>query len=252
ALVELEFVQSMQEGRDAGAVDALRPDLEAAGDDDAKLASLWRKLVAIPVADDFPFEEPSDLEGIRARRAAGPRREALAYDDSLLYDRMYGAWLGRCAGCALGKPVEVFMGPKGDIKSWERVKKYLTAISSDEWPIRDYIPAHSPAEDEVGRLCSAPSTREQISFMESDDDIRYTVIGQIVMANKGRDFDTLDVARAWENHLPYAFVCTAETQAYRNLVARYKRGLGNVGEVDWTWVAMNENPYREWIGAQIR
>ena len=88
--------------------------------------------------------------------------------------------------------------------------------------------------------------------MESDDDIRYTVIGQIVMKRKGRDFDTADVARAWENHLPYAYVCTAETQAYRNLVTRYRRGPGRAKDIDWTWVAMNENPYREWIGAQIR
>jgi len=252
ALVEREFAQAMEEGRDTGAVDAIRADFEAAGDDDAKLAGLWRKLVAIPVSDDFPFEEPSDLEGIRARRPLGPRREDIPYDEAQLYDRLYGAWLGRCAGCALGKPVEGFMEPRGDLASWERVKRYLTAISPDEWPIRDYIPAHSPAEEETGRAGCPLSTREQIAFMESDDDIRYTVIGQIVMMAKGRDFDTVDVARAWENHLPYGYVCTAETQAYRNLVTRYKRGLRGVGDVDWTWVAMNENPYREWIGAQIR
>jgi len=252
ALVEREFEQAKQEGRDPRAVDALRADFEAAGDDDAKLAAIWRKLVAIPVRDDFPFEEPSDLEGIRARRSAGPRREELPYDESQLYDRMYGAWLGRCAGCALGKPVEGFMEPRGDLASWERIKRYLAAISPDEWPIRDYIPAHSPAEEETGRVGCPLSTREKIAFMESDDDIRYTVIGQIVIMAKGRDFDTIDVARAWENHLPYGYVCTAETQAYRNLVTRYKRGLRGVGDVDWTWVAMNENPYREWIGAQIR
>jgi ADP-ribosylglycohydrolase len=251
-LVEYEFTQSKEEGRDPGAVDALRADFDAAGDDAAELAAVWRKLVAIPVSDEFPFEEPSDLEGIRARRASGPRSEELPYGDAEFYDRMYGAWLGRCAGCALGKPVEGFMGPKGDLKSWERLKRYLTAISPDEWPVRDYIPAHSPAEEETGRAGCPLSTREQIAFMESDDDIRYTVIGQIVMREKGRDFDTVDVARAWENHLPYAYVCTAETQAYRNLVMRYPRGLGGDGDIDWTWVAMNENPYREWIGAQIR
>jgi len=251
-LVEREFEQARQEGRDPGGVDALRSDFEAAGSDDAKLAAIWRKLVSIPVRDDFPFEEPSDLEGIRARRAGGPRREDISYDDAQLYDRMYGAWLGRCAGCALGKPVEGFMEPRGDLASWERIRRYLTAISPDEWPIRDYFPAHSPAEEETGRAGCPLSTREKISFMESDDDIRYTVIGQIVMMHKGRDFDTVDVARAWENHLPYGYVCTAETQAYRNLVTRYKKGLRGAGEIDWTWVAMNENPYREWIGAQIR
>ena len=251
SLVRYEFTQSKEEGRDAEAVDALRKDFEAAGDDDSKLAAVWRKLVSIPVRDDFPFEEPSDLEGIRARRTKGLRREKLLYYEPELYDRMYGAWLGRCAGCALGKPVEGF-GPKGDMKSWERIKRYLTAISPDEWPLRDYFPEHSPAEEETGVVGCPQSMRGRIAFMESDDDIRYTVIGQIVMNSRGRDFDTADVARAWENHLPYAYVCTAETQAYRNLVTRYRRGPGRAKDIDWTWVAMNENPYREWIGAQIR
>ncbi|MHC5056070.1 MAG: ADP-ribosylglycohydrolase family protein [Planctomycetota bacterium] len=251
-LVDYEFTQSKEEGRDPEAVEALRKDFEAAGDDDGKLAAIWRKLVSVPVRDDFPFEEPSDLEGIRARRTGGPRREGLPYDEAQLYDRMYGAWLGRCAGCALGKPVEGMMGSKGDLKSWERIKRYLTAISPDEWPLKDYFPAHSPAEEEAGRVGCPLSTRENISFMESDDDIRYTVVGQIVMRDKGRDFETVDVARAWENHLPYGYVCTAETQAYRNLVTRYSRCLRKGEDVDWTWVAMNENPYREWIGAQIR
>ena len=131
------------------------------------------------------------------------------------------------------------MEPKGDLASWERTKRYLTAISPEEWPIRDYIPAHSPAEEETGLAGCPLSTRERVAFMESDDDIRYTVIGQIVMMNKGRDFDTVDVARAWEDQLPYGYVCTAETQAYRNLVTRYSCRFRKGEDVDWTWVAMN-------------
>jgi hypothetical protein len=88
--------------------------------------------------------------------------------------------------------------------------------------------------------------------MESDDDIRYTVIGQKVMS-QGRDFTSLDVAKAWIGNLTYQQVCTAETQAYRNLVLRYTFHFTRENEeIDWNWVATFQNPYREWIGAQIR
>jgi len=170
---------------------------------------------------------------------------------------MLGAWLGRCAGCALGKPVEAFMGEHNGLSSKERLKKYLTAISPDEWPIKDYIAEHSPAEGETGRTWCPLSTREAIAFMESDDDIRYTVLGQMILRDKGKAFNTATVANYWLQYLGYAQVCTAETQAYRNIVERYdalRWGADEKinAEVDWEWVATRLNPYREWIGAQIR
>lgn len=88
--------------------------------------------------------------------------------------------------------------------------------------------------------------------MESDDDIRYTVLGQRILLGKGASFTTLDVMRTWVDLLPYGQVCTAETQAYRNYLLRYHVRSGLETEVDWTWIATHQNPYREWIGAQIR
>jgi len=253
-LVKEEFAQSVQEGRDPNAVNALRTEFEAAETDEAKLHAVWDKMLAMPIRTDFPFNEPSDLEGIRALRPNAPHSYKLDLSDEVLYDKMYGAWLGRCAGCALGKPVEGFMGEHNGLSSKERIKTYLTAISPDEYPIRDYFPQHSPAEEQTGLVGCYPSTREDIAFMESDDDIRYTVLGQIVMREKGRDFTTRDVAGAWIGRLPYGMVCTAETQAYRNLVNRYHFHIGGDKDdaIDWHWVATYQNPYREWIGAQIR
>jgi ADP-ribosylglycohydrolase len=177
-------------------------------------------------------------------------------DPQELYDKMYGAWLGRCAGCALGKPVEGFMGARNGLSSKERIKTYLQAIGSSEYPLNNYFPQGSPAQEQTGKVGCPLSTREEIAFMESDDDIRYTVIGQIVMRQKGAAFTTEDVANTWMNVLPYKMVCTAETQAYRNLVERYEwhmgSGWGAAQSVDWNWVATYQNPYREWIGAQIR
>jgi len=257
-LVELEFTQSREEGKDAAPLDALQKEWEHTHDE-AALAVLHEHILAVPMCEDFPFREPSDLEGIRALRPSRDRTTKPAPAD--LPDRMLGAWLGRSAGCALGKPVEGFMGTHNGLASWERVKTYLTAISPNEWPLRDYIPEHSPASEKTGGSVCRASTREHIAFMETDDDIRYTVLGQVVLREFGTDFLPCNVAHVWLSRLPYCDVCTAETQAYRNMVLRYdtlrhaQRGETAVTQndaVDWHWVTHHLNPYREWIGAQIR
>lgn len=252
ALVYEEFAQSIAEGRDREAVMALHAEYVAAEDDEERLKAVWAKMVALPIRADYPFDEPvNDLAEIRARRPAGPRRMDLRLTEEQLYDRLYGAWLGRCCGCALGKPVEAFMGSHNGQTSWERIRTYLTAIGPDEWPLKYYIPEHSPAEERTGRVICPLSTRERIAFMESDDDLRYTILGQILLRERGRDFTSWDVAWHWLHYLPYDLVCTAETQAYRNLVLRYERPVADPG-ADWTWVATHENSYRELIGADIR
>ncbi len=261
-LVDYEFTQLRQEGRDQNELHTLREQFEGLDpNDEAALRQLWQRMLALPLPPQLSLDEPDDLEAIRALRDSrllqqwGSRRNEVDFAGEVLFDKMYGAWLGRCVGCALGKPVEGFMGAHNGISSRERIRKYLQAISPEEYPLRDYFPQHSPAEDKTGHVGCYPSTREAVAFMESDDDIRYTVLGQIVLRNKGRNFSSRDVAQAWLSHLPYSMVCTAETQAYRNLVTRYSFPslLWNASaEIDWNWVATHENPYREWIGAQIR
>ena len=77
------------------------------GPDQAKrLEALCRSLEQAEPQADFAYQEPSDLAEIRARRPAGPRRIAVPTSDAVLDDRTLGAWLGRGAGCMLGKPVE--------------------------------------------------------------------------------------------------------------------------------------------------
>lgn len=256
-LVWEEPAQSIEEGKNPADIESVRREYEAAGDDTEKLARVFDRYLELPIRADFPFNEPSDLESIHSLRQANRKPLSVNWSDDSLGDKMYGAWLGRCAGCALGKPVEIFMTVHEGIRSYQRTKQYLTAISPDEWPIRDYIPAHSPAEKKIGSTGCPLSTRETISFMESDDDIRYTVLGQIMMEKFGRDLTTWNVATTWIEQLPYKQVCTAETQAYLNLVNRYEfhygQKFGQTPEsIDWHWVATHQNPYREWIGAQIR
>ena len=253
SLVLEEFAQAKQEGCAAEAVDALRPAFEKAGDDAQQLNAIYDQLTGIAISKAFPFNEPSDLEGIRALRPPDLRRACVSLNEEQLFDRMYGAWLGRCVGCALGKPVEGFMSAHGGISSRDRIKAYLVALGADEYPLQDFFPEHSPAEARTGRVGCKASTREHLAFMESDDDIRYTVVNQIILSEKSADFTSWDVARAWMRLLPYQSVCTAETQAYRNLVNRYEFHCGTpAAEPDWQWVRTHQNPYREWIGAQIR
>jgi len=260
-LVREEFNQSREEGRDPAALETLRTEFDSLGDDEAALEALHKRLIAVPLLRGFPFNEPTALGAIRALRPARVRLPTRSLPDEELLDRLHGAWLGRCVGCALGKPVEGFMGTRGGLASWERQKRYLTALSPDEWPLRDYIPEHSPAEEETGKVGCPASTRDHIAFMESDDDIRYTVLGQVVLDRFGPGFTSSQVAHAWFHLLPYSHVCTAETQAYRNMVMRCdafrapptaERGAELDASSDWRWIAHHLNPYREWIGAQIR
>jgi ADP-ribosylglycohydrolase len=78
--------------------------------------------------------------------------------------------------------------------------------------------------------------------MLRDDDMDYPILGLHVLEQHGGDFTSMDVGRAWLNLLPYECVYTAERVAYRNLV----------NELAPPETASFRNPYREWIGAQIR
>ncbi len=264
-LFKEELKQAREEGKSEESLSELQGLFESAlsRGDDGCIEALFQKSLALPVVSDRRNDEPDSLEEILDQRPA--IREPvpqLSLDQESLNDRFLGAWLGRCSGCALGKPLEL-IGLKGSgedgVQPWQRLKIYLTSISDQEWPIRDFVPEHSPAEQrpDVGTTCCWSCTREHIAFMESDDDIRYTILGLILLKEKGLNFNSWDVACNWIRRLPYFSVCTAETQAYRNLVERYDFHLGSnygkiVPDVDWKWVSTNQNPYREWIGAQIR
>jgi ADP-ribosylglycohydrolase len=70
----------------------------------------------------------------------------------------------------------------------------------------------------------------------------YTLLGLLTLEVRGTRFDTAQVAGQWLEHLPILRTGTAERAAYRNLV------LGLEPPATATW----RNPYREWVGAQIR
>jgi ADP-ribosylglycohydrolase len=92
------------------------------------------------------------------------------------------------------------------------------------------------------RACWTATTRGNVVASARDDDIDYTMLALHVMETYGRGYTTADVAREWLDRLPYTQTYTAERAAYRNLI----------NELDIPAVGAMNNPYREWVGAQIR
>jgi ADP-ribosylglycohydrolase len=90
--------------------------------------------------------------------------------------------------------------------------------------------------------CWPETTRGNVSYMARDDDIDYTILGLHILEDHGLGFGPMDVAAEWLDHLPFTQVYTAERAAYRNLA----RGMVAPETASY------RNPYREWIGAQIR
>ena len=210
---------------------------------------LYERLNGLSAADDLAAREPNDLDAIRALRPDGPRQLGWEPSDEVLVDRLHGALTGRAVGCALGKPVEALgsSGGRQDPGLGRRgIRAYLEVRGA--WPLADFFPG-DPSPDGVVLECPS-SQRERIEFMEADDDIHYTLAALGVLETAGPDFQWRDVAWWWLAHIPTAYVCTAELQALLNLQARSVRG--RAGPATAAWTRRHRNPYREWIGAQIR
>ncbi len=234
-ILRAELAQRREEGFELG---DLPERVEAAITTGALAGSvelLWSEIEALPLPAPA-HQEMQALEAIRASHPAGDggvQRDPLDLSPSTLYDRIYGAWLGRCAGCTLGKPVE--------LQTHARIKAYLEAAHA--YPLTSYFPVLDPfpAGLELWK-CYQGTALGTITHMVRDDDIDYTVLGLRILETYGRGFSSQDVAKAWLDNLPFNKVYTAEAAAYRNLA----------NDIPPPQSAVYRNPYREWIGAQIR
>ncbi|MCG0240121.1 MAG: ADP-ribosylglycohydrolase family protein, partial [Firmicutes bacterium] len=236
-LIEAELTQAREEGRDVGNLPDRWQELKRREPrpTEEELEAFYQEILALPLPPDRPYHEPSDLEGIRAARPEGPRSLDLPLSDAELADRIRAAWLGRAAGCVLGKPVEGW--------SREHIERYLRAAGA--WPLEDYIPYVPPDRAPHGPFPMEPflpSCMGHITRVQRDDDIDYTILGLHILERFGREFTTAQVGEVWLERLPYGQVYTAERVAYRNLVLGLRPPA----------TATHRNPYREWIGAQIR
>jgi len=196
------------------------------------LTSSLSALKKLPVNQDLAAREPDDLGSIRSLRPDGPRRLCNSLDAVVYPDKLEGALLGRMAGCTLGAPVEFW-----PIEKMEA----LAEENGDAFPPTDYwsrVP--EPRSKRYGMDRREEYTRSELDGVPVDDDIVYTLLGLLIAEDYGPGFTTEDVGEAWVKYLPHA--CTAEDVALKNLKRETPaRHAGN-----------RNNPYREWIGADIR
>jgi len=252
-LLNEELKQRTEEGCDTFGFDKK---IISAGHNINALNAVYDELMDLEIKGDYPYEEPSDLETIKVLRPKG--NDFKVQTSGLDIDLFYGAWLGRCCGCALGRPIEMwhFMCGKDGVSGWELVYEWFKGANA--FPITGYTPQYSTAEENYGldSIRSIASTREHIKFMETDDDIRYTVLGLKLMEEKGVNFTPMDIGALWHNNLTSNMACTAERQAYINFSAEKdmvsESSTSEEIEDFINFVRTHRNPYREWIGAQIR
>lgn len=246
-----ELRQAAQDGREPAAVAAR---WAAAGGPDAPRragasphpARPCLRLLAEDLLDelaDLPSRlhdrEPTALDRVRALCPDWPSRPAppAPPPDEVLLPRLEAAWLGRAAGCLLGKPVEKL--PVQAIRQLAR--------ATGNWPLSTWftargLPADLAAAHPWNRRSAATSLAENIDGMPEDDDLNYPLLNLLLLQRHGPGFTTADVARLWLDELPAGRTFTAERVAYRSLLAG----------VEPPRTARYRNPFREWIGALIR
>lgn len=226
-----EYRQSFEEGLD---IEKYRDLFVAVGkmDNDeykAEMANvLFRIIENAPMRADYPYNEPSDLQGIRAQRKTY-EFESKMPDDETLFRKILGAWYGRICGCILGKPAE---GTRS-----RELKKFLE--DAGNYPMTRYICRRDiKYKSTIRTSCLA----DEMSFAPWDDDTNYVVLAQILIEKYGRDFTPKNVMELWVQSQALPSYYTAEKVALLNFLRGYQPPDS----------AMYKNPYREWIGAQIR
>lgn len=233
-----EYRQSIEEGLD---IEAYKDLFEVAsklpdGETREKIADAIFELVYnAKIKDGYAYNEPSDLEGIKALRQKFklPKKKLGKRE---LEKKIHGAWMGRVAGCFLGKPVECM--------HTYHIHKILK--QSDNFPLKRYIAKADLGDDFINNIDNKWIVNrpwvDTVSYMPFDDDTNYTVMGQIIIDRFGKDFNPYHVVDTWLKLQPKESYCTAERVAFKNFMAGYRP----------PYSAEYKNPFREWIGAQIR
>ena len=193
---------------------------------------LFEVVASAKIKEGYPYTEPSDLPTIRALRK---NRPTLATAPANMESKLYGAWMGRIIGCMLGKTVE-------GMRTHELVP-FLKETGN--YPMHRYIYQADLTDEIVGkykyRLSGRPYA-DAIDGMPVDDDTNYVVLAQEIVEKYGKEFTPFDVSRAWLDYQPKDAYCTAERIAFCNFIKGFVPPES----------ALYQNPYREWIGAQIR
>ena len=234
--LQTEYRQSVEEGLDIGAYKDVFDTVSRLpkGEIKKRLGDvLFDVVISAKTRDGYPYVEPSDIEQIQIMRRGA--ENPIPYDKAKLESRLIGAWMGRVCGCMLGKSVE-------GVKTNELIP-FLK--ETDNYPMHRYIYRSDLKSIDLTKYRFNFAGRiyaDEIDGMPVDDDTNYVVLAQQIVETNGRDFTPYDVSRAWLQYQNKNAYCTAERVAFCNFVKGYAPPES----------AIYKNPYREWIGAQIR
>ncbi len=146
-----------------------------------------------------------------------------ASKDADLYDKIHGSLYGKCIGLVLGQPVEGW--------SKQEIEKKARAVQA--YPISYYFPANFDAYHKgflLGNFDRFPP----------NDDTTLMTVSFLALKEYGTALTSRKIAEMWVKCIDTA--CTAEDIALKN----FKKGIWPPES------AIIDNPYREWIGAQMR
>jgi len=230
----VEFMQSTEEGLDVAGLKPLFDAISAlprSAEKEQLADILFRMICRAPTVEGYPYTEPSDLDQIRTLRPAG----VVLGQPTVTEEKVRGAWVGRICGCLLGKPIEGIR--------FNELTEVLKATGN--LPMTRYIRSDELSDalcSRIGFPLRGRCYADTVDRMPADDDTNYTALAQLLISRYGRSFTPAQMAEHWLNCQSKNAYCTAERVAFRNFIDGYRPPES----------AMYKNPYREWIGAQIR
>ena len=158
------------------------------------ISDINRLLRLSPLIHPERLDIPKTLEEIRTTWPKPSTRPSPVLDPKVYYDKVHGAWLGKCIGGAFGLPVE----------GWTHER-----ITSTFGEMHDYMV--KPVET-------------------LNDDTGYGILLLHAIEEYGPDFTSEQLSREWMAHLPLETTFTAERAAIENML----RGImpPESGEID--------------------
>ncbi|MEN6520860.1 MAG: ADP-ribosylglycohydrolase family protein [Armatimonadota bacterium] len=151
-------------------------------------------------------------------------RTKLIYSNQDEYkDKVYGAWYGKLIGLILGQPTE----------GWTKQQIEEKARRINAYPVTYYFPSSFDSSLKgflAGNFDGSPAN--------DDSDLMLTSL--LALRENGIGLTSRNIAEAWVKYVRGA--CTAEGIA----LANFKKGIWPPES------AAIDNPYDEWIGAQMR
>ncbi len=235
--IELEYKQSIEEGLDIEQYKDLFlavSKMPGSKEKDDIADALFNIISNAEIREGYEYNEPSELDEIKALRD-GFEVKGEAPDTDTLKKKIEGAWTGRICGCLLGKPVE-----------GARQHDLIPLLKeTGNYPMHRYILRGEITDEMIEKYDHYLGGVNYVDVLECapvDDDTNYTVLSQLIIEKYGRDFTSGNVSDMWLSKQPICNYFTAERIAFKNFVNGYSAPAS----------AIYKNPYREWIGAQIR